>query len=120
MAAWWLLGLAALGAGLSLHFTLAYYGRIRSPAVPPALCRQEERACLTILATPYARMFGVPNALVGLGFYGLTAATAGLALAGRLPLWLWELNAALAAGAVLLAPYLVWALAARLKVWCRL
>jgi uncharacterized membrane protein len=105
---------------LSLHFTLAYYGRIQSPAVPPALCRQEERACLTILRTPYARLFGVPNAVVGLAFYLLTAVGAGLTLAGRLPLWLWELNVALAAVAVLLAPYLVWALVARLKVWCRL
>ena len=75
---------------------------------------------MTVLHTPYARLVGVPNALVGLGFYALTAATAGLALAGRAPLWLWELNVALAAGAVLLAPYLVWALAARLKIWCRL
>jgi len=114
------LGLAALGIVLSLHFTLAYYGRIQSRAVPPALCRRNERACVTILDTPYARLAGVPNALVGLGFYALTAATAGLALAGRAPLWLWELNVALAAGAVLLAPYLIWALAARLKVWCRL
>jgi uncharacterized membrane protein len=120
LAAWWLLGLAAVGAAISFYFTLAYYGRIRSGEVPAALCQRDEHACLTILRTPYARMFSVPNALVGLGLYALTATTAGLTLAGRLPLWLWELNVALAVVAVLLAPYLVWALAARLKVWCRL
>lgn len=120
MAAWWLLGLAALGAGLSLHFTLAYYGRIQSREVPAALCRRAERACLTVLTTPYARLAGVPNALVGLGFYALTAVVAALALQEALPRWLWQVNLALAAGAVLLAPYLIWALGARLKVWCRL
>ena len=120
MTTWWLLGLAALGAGLSLYLALAYYGRLESSAVPAALCRRNERACVTILDTPYARLLGVPNALLGLGFYLLTATTAGLALAGWLPHWLWQANTALAAGAVLLAPYLVWALAARLKVWCRL
>lgn len=120
MTAWWLLGLAALGTVLSLYFTLAYYGRVQSREVPPALCRKEERACLTVLDTPYARLFGVPNAVLGLGFYLLTAVTAGGALAGTAPRWLWQLNTALAAAAVLLAPYLVWTLAARLKVWCRL
>jgi len=120
LAAWWLLGLAALGAALALHFTLAYYGRIQSRAVPAALCRRDERACVTILSTPYARLFGAPNAVLGLGFYALTAAVAALALEDALPRWLWQANLALAAGAVLLAPYLIWALVARLKTWCRL
>lgn len=120
MESWLLLGLALLGLGISFHFTLAYYGRVDSPAVPAALCRREERTCITILQTPYARLLGVPNAVLGLGFYLLTAAVAGLALAGTLPRWLWLTNLAAAIAAVLLAPYLVWALRARLKTWCRL
>jgi len=117
---WLLLGLALLGLGISLHFTLAYYGRVESPAVPAALCRREERACITVLQTPYARLLGVPNAVVGLGFYFLTAAVAALALAEALPRWLWLANLVAAGATVLLAPYLVWALVARLKSWCRL
>lgn len=120
LTAWWLLGLALLGAAISFYFTLVYYGRVESKEIPAALCRRDERSCVTILQTPYARLLGVPNALLGLGFYLLTAGVATLALAGRLPAWLWQVDLALAAGAVLLAPYLVWALGARLKTWCQL
>lgn len=120
MESWVLLGLALLGLGISFHFTLAYYGRVESPTVPAVLCRREERACLTILQTPYARLLGVPNAVLGLGFYLLTAAVAALALAEALPRWLWLANLVAAAATVLLAPYLVWALQARLRTWCRL
>lgn len=120
MEGWLLLGLALLGLGISLYFALAYYGRLESPDIPPALCRRQERSCVTILRTPYARLLGVPNAVLGLAFYLLTGAVAGLALAGELPRWLWAVNLAAAAGAVALAPYLVWALVARLGHWCRL
>ena len=118
--AWLLLGLALAGAGISLYFTLVYYGRLESRELPPALCQREERTCLTILETPYARLLGVPNALVGVGFYALTGLVAGLSLAGALPRWLWLTNVLAAAATVVVAPYLVWALMARLKVWCRL
>jgi uncharacterized membrane protein len=120
LESWLLLGLALLGASLSLHFALAYYGLDPRRKVPAALCRREERVCLTILGTPYARLLGVPNAVLGLGFYFLTAAVAALALAEALPRWLWLTNLVAAAVTVLLAPYLVWALVARLKTWCRL
>ncbi|MFQ5776890.1 MAG: vitamin K epoxide reductase family protein [Terriglobia bacterium] len=120
MSAILLLGLAALGVAISFYFTLAYYGRVESPSVPAALCRREERSCVTILATPYARLLGVPNALVGIAFYLLTGIVSTLALFEALPHWLWLANLVAAAGTVLLAPYLVWALGARLKTWCGL
>ena len=117
---WSLLGLSAVGFVISLYFTLAYYGRIESHAVPAALCQREERTCVTLLHTPYARLVGVPNAVLGLAFYLLTAAVAALALAGGAPRWLLWVNLGAAAAGVALAPYLVWALVARLKSWCRL
>lgn len=120
MSAIFLLALAVLGAAISFYFTLAYYGWLESPHVPAALCRREERSCVTILATPYARVLGVPNTLVGIGFYLLTGIVAGLALNDALPHWLWLANLVGAAAAVLLAPYLIWALAARLRTWCAL
>lgn len=112
--------MSLLGTAISFYFTLAYYGRVKSREVPAALCRRDEGSCVTILDTPYARLLGVPNALLGLGFYLLTGLVAGLALADALPRWLWLTNLVVAAGTVLLAPYLVWALLARLKTWCRL
>ena len=118
--AWLLLVLALLGAGISVYFTLVYYGRLQSRELPPALCQREERTCLTILETPYARLLGVPNAVVGIGFYALTGVVAGLSLAGTVPRWLWLTSVLAAAATVLLAPYLVWALVVRLKTWCRL
>lgn len=120
LTAWPLLGLALLGVAISFYFTLAYYGRLKSPEIPSALCQREEERCVSILQTPYARLFGVPNAVLGIGFYLLTGVVAALALAGVLPRWLWVVNFVAAAGTVLLAPYLVGVLVARLKTWCRL
>lgn len=117
---WSLLGLASVGLAVSSYFTLAYYGRIESREVPAALCRREERSCVSVLDTPYARLLGVPNAVLGLAFYALTGAVAALALAEMLPRWLLWANLAAAAASVALAPYLVWALVARLQSWCRL
>ena len=114
------LGLALVGAALSTYFTLAYYGWIEAHALPAAFCRREERSCLTILQTPYARLFGVPNSLLGLLLYLAVIALAALALAGTPPLWLWWFTFIGAAFSVLLAPYLIWALVARLQTWCRL
>lgn len=120
LAPWLLLGLAILGAGISLHFSLAYYGRVESREVPAALCRREEESCVTILHTPYARLFGPPNSVLGIVFYLLTALVGVLALGEALPRWLWWADLTAAGLTVVLAPYLIWALLARLKTWCRL
>jgi uncharacterized membrane protein len=117
---WFLLGLAALGGAISLFFSLAYYGYIHSREIPAPLCRAGEKVCRSIVRTPYARLFGLPNSLFGLAFYILTAVVAVLALGGTLPAWLWRLNLLAAIITVLLIPYLVWALVVELKTWCRL
>jgi uncharacterized membrane protein len=115
-----LLGLAGVGFALSFYFTLAYYGWVEARALPAAFCRREERSCLTVLQTPYARVFGPPNSLLGLFFYALVGIVAATALAGASPAWLWPVTFAGAVLAVVLAPYLIWALVAQLKTWCRL
>ncbi len=61
-------------AGLAdaLYFTLAYYGRIRRARwVPEILCAREGSSCVTVVRTPYAHVFGVPNSLLGLVYYVL-------------------------------------------------
>jgi uncharacterized membrane protein len=121
LASWILLGLAGVGLALSAYFTLAYYGWIEAHALPAAFCRREERSCVTVLQTPYARVFGPPNSVLGLFFHALVGAVAATTLASSAPpAWLWQASFVGAVLAVLLAPYLIWALVAQLKTWCRL
>src|SRR5208283_1160665 len=66
-------------AGLidSLYFTFAYYGRIKKARwVPEILCAREGSSCVTVVQTPYARVFGVPNSLLGIVYYLLLIAGA--------------------------------------------
>ncbi len=52
------------------YFTLAFYGWIgASRLVPRSLCRTDESDCLSVIRTPYARIFGLPNSVLGMGFY---------------------------------------------------
>ena len=65
-----LLLLALAGLIDALYFTLAYYGRIkRAPWVPQVLCASERSSCVSVVKTPYARVFGVPNSLLGVFYY---------------------------------------------------
>lgn len=58
--------LALVNLLLSAYFTLAYYGRVKkSRWVPEILCAREGSSCVTVVQTPYACVFGVPNSLLG-------------------------------------------------------
>jgi uncharacterized membrane protein len=62
------------GLADALYFTLAYYGRIRKARwVPGIFCAREDSSCVTVARTPYARVFGVPNSLLGVFYYVLLA-----------------------------------------------
>jgi len=59
-------------AGLvdALYFTFAYYGRIKKARwVPEILCARDGSSCVTVVQTPYARVFGAPNSLLGILYY---------------------------------------------------
>ena len=107
---------------ISAYFTVAYYGSGTETlrGVPAALCRTEERSCTTVIHTPYARLLGVPNAVLGLFYYAGVAAWAVLALSGPVAGWLTDALLLAAAAVVALAPYLVWALVRQLRTWCPL
>ena len=75
---------------------------------------------MTVLSTPYARLLGVPNAVVGLGFYTMTGAWAVLSIRGQAVDALWWPAFGIAAAGVVAAPYLIWALVSQLRVWCGL
>ena len=62
--------LSLAGLADALYFTFAYYGRVRKLKwVPDVLCAREGSSCVTVVKTPYARVFGVPNSLLGVFYY---------------------------------------------------
>ena len=64
------IALATVGLYIAAYFTLVYYGIVRaSTKLMPNVCRLEERTCQTVLGTKYARVFGVPNSLLGVLYY---------------------------------------------------
>ena len=65
-----LLLLSVLGFFISLYFTAVAYRWIR-PDVPwiPTFCQLGEKTCATIVFTPRARVFGLPNSVLGQVFY---------------------------------------------------
>ena len=64
--------LSLAGLADALYFTMAYYGRIRKARwVPEIFCAREDSSCVTVVRTPYARVFGVPNSLLGIVYYVL-------------------------------------------------
>ncbi len=114
-----ILVLAFVGLVDALYFTLAYYGRVRKARwVPEVLCAREGSSCVTVVQTPYARVFGVPNSLLGVIYYLLVIARA---LAGR-PVWeVLDFFLVLAsATTVVLGFYLIYALRRKLFTDCPL
>lgn len=62
--------LSIAGLADALYFTFAYYGRIRKMRwIPEILCAREGSSCVTVVQTPYARVFGVPNSVLGIVYY---------------------------------------------------
>ncbi len=62
--------LSLAGLADAFYFTFAYYGRIKKARwIPEILCAREGSSCVTVVQTPYARVFGVPNSLLGIIYY---------------------------------------------------
>ncbi len=62
--------LSLVGLWDAIYFTLAYYGRVENSRwVPAILCAREGSSCVTVVKTPYARVFGWPNSLFGIVYY---------------------------------------------------
>ncbi len=122
--------LSIAGLADAFYFTFAYYGRVRKLRwIPIVLCAREGSSCVTVVKTPYARVFGVPNSLLGIFYYVFLMywATAGMpvgfevALGDRYRLIriAWPLITA-SALTVIVGFYLVYALRRKLYVNCPL
>jgi uncharacterized membrane protein len=122
------IALSVLGLADALYFTFAYYGRVRkSRWVPQVLCAREGSSCATVVQTPYGRIFGVPNSLLGIIYYVLLAFWAVAGQSARLVvqvnmtsyiLTFTDLLIAAGAVTVLLGFYLIFALRRILHTDC--
>ena len=62
--------LSVTGLVISVYFTGVFYKWLKPDVFwMPQVCRLEEKSCLMVLDTPRAKIFGVPNSLLGIGFY---------------------------------------------------
>ena len=109
--------LCLVGLYISVYFTLLAYGRIWSGSrLVPALFRMGGGACSTVLQHPDARLFGLPNSLVGIAYYTLIALATVVFGVRQMPgLIVGGAWAVVGAGI-----YLVYSLYARVRVGCRL
>jgi uncharacterized membrane protein len=121
--------LSLAGLADSLYFTFAYYGRVRKARwVPEVFCAREGSSCVTVVRTPYARVFGIPNSLLGIVYYLCLLVWIGfvprhLSISGQIfrpfeTMGLWLLGTSLLT--VILGFYLVYALRRVLGVDCPL
>ena len=61
---------AVLGSVISTYFTAIAYRWVRPDAKwIPTFCQMGERTCASIVFTPRARFFGLPNSVLGQIFY---------------------------------------------------
>jgi len=73
---------AAIGWYIAAYFTLVYYGLVAANSnLMPNVCRLDERTCQTVLTTKYARVFGVPNSLLGVLYYSIVIVSLSFGLA---------------------------------------
>jgi len=114
---WVLVGLCVVGFGISSYFTGVAYRWIKPDTRwIPAFCRMGEETCATIVFTPLARVFGVPNSVLGKIFYatlGIVASWDGLDWTLTRPLLV-----AASGVSVLLGIYLTHSLILVLRVNC--
>ncbi len=117
---WYGILLAASIAGLlnAAVFTAIIYGwlGLDSPLLT-RVCRVDSGDCRKVVSSPRARLFGVPNSVLGLAWYLAVGAASAAALAtGALPFR--PVLIAASALTILLGVYLVWSLRVQLQVHC--
>src|SRR5262245_49926013 len=111
--------LSIAGLFIASYFTAIAYRWINpESAYLPGFCRMGEKTCASVIFTPRARVFGIPNSVLGQLYYLCLLAGLASGLLWREPF----LTAAIAASAatVLLGIYLTHSLLFRTRIPCRL
>jgi uncharacterized membrane protein len=111
--------LSLVGLLISTYFTAVSYHWIRpDERWIPRFCRLGEKTCATIVFTPRARVFGLPNSVLGQVYYLalIVAVPAGLLERGEV----YTLFFAASSITVLLGIYLSYSLLFLTKVPCKL
>ncbi|MBI1803606.1 MAG: vitamin K epoxide reductase family protein [Ignavibacteriae bacterium] len=113
-----LLALSILGFAIALYFSLVSYG-FMSPNqwFIPFMCRMDERTCFFVIGTPEARVFGLPNSVLGIPYHVCTAGIA-ILLFRRHPLPLQAIVVIVSFSTVLFSIYLAYSLLFTLKTRC--
>ena len=113
-----LIVLCGLGLSISLYFTMVYF-KVMKPDqwFVPRVCRMEEGTCSFIIRTPDARIFGLPNFVLGLLYYTALIAV-NIASSTQAHELLYQLLSAVSVGTVLLGVYLTYSLLFKLKTNC--
>lgn len=98
--------LALVGLAIAGYFTGVSYRLIAADApFIPRRCRIGEAACARVLDSPRARVFGLPNSLLGMAYY-LGVIGLAVAGAGAVPGWMLVGYRLVALGTVVLGAYL--------------
>jgi uncharacterized membrane protein len=121
--------LAAIGFYIAAYFTLVFYGVLDAGTkLMLRVCRLEEKTCQTVLSSRLARVFGVPNSLLGVFYYltvivllstGWIYAPGGMFI-GRVSLELSVVVVLVAWFTVLLGAFLAYSLFLIIKISCPL
>jgi uncharacterized membrane protein len=110
--------LSLVGLYIAGYFTLVYYQLIRADSrLIPSICRLEEHACKTVIATKYAHVFGLPNSLLGAIYY---AAVIFVICAGWFPAFVGMLVIAVAWFTVAVGVFLTYVLFFVIRIACPL
>ncbi len=111
--------LGGVGLAVASYFTAVAYRWVEPDAQwIPALCRLDEKTCASVVFTHQARVFGLPNSVLGQAYY-VALIAAGLSGAIDTAPWSHILLGASAA-TVCLAAYLSYSLLWVLRASCRL
>ncbi len=105
-SAWWVLIAGAVGLLASLTLTYDKIEILRNPAYVPSCNINPVLACGSVMATPEASIWGLPNSLLGVVAFTVVLITGVLSVAKvPLPRWYW---AGLLAGILIGAVFVHW------------
>lgn len=102
--------LAVIGIALSLYAYYLDYKTQLNPTYTAACDINDKMSCTKVIRSPYSRTFGIPNSILGLGYY---AAVIGLVLTNQ-P----QLLGYLVVGGLLATAYFAYLLYVKIKTIC--